>query len=550
MKNLVLFLCLAASVAAAKRPNVIVLVADDQRRVQANFLDEGRGKNLTPHMDRLSSEGIVLSELHSPSPVCVPSRFVALTGIYASRADNRWMKDLRIMHGHTFIHQEPNVTPTTPTIAHDLKRLGYVTGAVGKNHVIEAPEYKKVDARLPLSDPKVLDRLKKNQEAVSDAYRKAGFDFAERFYHTNPRVIGPPEVQVHNLDWVNEAALQFIDESTGPGQTKPFFLYYGFTAPHAPHNGYLSDPKATPIGILDERPKGLPARESIKERLAKNGFGKGEGDMLWVDDCVGSLVDKLESRGVLDNTIIIYFSDHGVESGKTTCYQGGMRTFGFVWGPEHLVKGNRKEKGRLSLVDLAPTIYDYAGGVAIERRYDGVSLKNAFSGMTSLPERTIYGEIGHSRAIIKGKWKYIALRYSDYHQNIPMKERKAWLESANEYQRSNQWKTFEENDPAGPFGHSGFIPDLWDHERKSMNAAPHFFDADQLYNLNTDPNEQVNLAENPEYAAVLKEMQAELAEQLQDKPGPFAEFKPRLEAEPSMEERIRVGRRLMLDVFH
>jgi len=546
MKTCIIYCCLAAALFAADRPNIIVLVADDQRRDQANFLPEGRGHNLTPHMDRLAAEGVVLSELYSPSPVCVPSRFVTLTGLYSSRAQNRWMQDLRRMHGHTFVHQEPNVIPSTPTIAHDLKRLGYTTGAVGKNHVIEAPGYEKVDARLPLSDPAVVARLEQNQVACTEAYHQAGFDFAQRIYHTNPRVIGPPEVQVHNLDWVNEAALQFIEENAD----KPFFLYYGFTTPHAPHNGYLSDPKATPIGILEERPQGLPPRETIKTRLAEAGFDRAEGDMLWIDDCVGSLFDTLESHGVLDNTIIIYFSDHGVESGKTTCYQGGMRTFGFVWGPEHLVVGGREETGRISLVDLAPTIFDYAGGIAVEGRYDGMSMKNAFTHRSPIPERTIYGEIGHTRAVIKGDWKYIALRYSDYHQNLPMAERLAWLESANEYQRGNQWQTFEGNDPAGPFGHSGYIPDLWDHERKSMRAAPHFFDADQLYNLSEDPNEQRNLAADPAYAAVLAELRRELAQKLQAVPGPFGEFKLRQDPEPLWEERIQIGRTLMLDVFH
>ncbi|MEM9226998.1 MAG: sulfatase-like hydrolase/transferase, partial [Verrucomicrobiota bacterium] len=202
-----------ASAFAAEQPNIILIVADDQHRDQANWLPEGQGKNLTPHMDQLAGEGIVLSEFYSPSPVCVPSRFATLTGNYPSRATNEWMQDLYRMHGHTFVHQEPNVIPETATIAKDLKALGYATGAVGKNHVIEAPGYVKVDARESLSDPAVLQRLQDNQDAVSDAYKDAGFDFAERLYHTNPRVIGPPEIQVHNLEWVNEAALEFIEQN-------------------------------------------------------------------------------------------------------------------------------------------------------------------------------------------------------------------------------------------------------------------------------------------------------------------------------------------------
>ena len=83
-----------------------------------------------------------------------------------------------------------------------------------------------------------------------------------------------------------------------------------------------------------------------------------------------------------------------------------------------------------------------------------------------------------------------------------------------------------------------------------MEANPNFFDADQLYDLVKDPNEQNNLADNPEYSEILQDMQAELTRQLSVMPGPFAEFKPRFLPEPSMEERIKVGRELMETVFH
>lgn len=533
------------------RPNVILIIADDQHREQANFLPEGRDtqgrpRNLTPHLDRLARDGVILSDLHCPSPLCVPSRFTCLTGHYASRATNQWMVDLHRMHGHTFIHQEPNITRNTPTLARDMKRLGYVTGMVGKNHVVEAPGYTKVDARESLATPDVQRRLQENQRVCIKAFREAGFDFAERIYHTNPRVIGPPEIQVHNLDWINEAALEFIDRY----QDQPFFLYYATTVPHGPHRGFKSDPHATPLGVLNEAPRGLPSRQSISDRLQQNGYSEDQGDMLWLDDCVGSLVDKLRAHDLTDNTVVIYLSDHGVEGGKTTCYQGGMRTFGFVWGPKHLIKGRRTCPGLCSTVDLAPTIVDLCGGRPFAKRYDGVSMRPLLDGSGSTVRDTVYGEMGHTRAIIKGKWKYIALRYSDYINNMPMSERLAWLEAANEYQRSNSWTPFEGNDPKGPFGHSGFIPDLWDHEKVALAANPNFFAADQLYNLDEDPSEKKNLAEDSRYGDILKDMKAELKEQLASLPGGFGEFKASPEKPLPMSERIAIGRELMKTVFH
>jgi arylsulfatase A-like enzyme len=547
------FLWLAASggQAADRRPNVILIVSDDQHREQANFLpagrdENGRPKNLTPNIDRLAREGVVLRGLHCPSPLCVPSRFTCLTGNYASRATNRWMMDLQKMHGHTFIHQEPNVVPKTPTLAKDLKALGYVTGAVGKNHAIEAPGYEKVDARESLEDPQVQARLRDNQRVCIEAYQKAGFDFAGRIYHTNPRVIGPPEIQVHNLDWINEAGLDFIDRHGD----RPFFLYYAVTVPHGPYHGYQADPRATPLGILPEVPRGLPPRESIAKRLAENGYSEERGDMLWLDDCVGSLLAKLEQCGQLDNTIILYLCDHGVEGGKTTCYHGGMLTFGFVWGPPAYVRGGRVDSSPCSIVDLAPTINELCGGTPSGDRYDGVSLKPLLAGKKPAGPRVLYGEMGHTRAVVKGRWKYIALRYSDYHKNLPKSERLAWLDAANEYQRSNRWQTFEANDPDGPFGHSGFIPDLWDHEKVAFGSYPHFFDPDQLYDLQSDPREQHNLADDPRYKQVLEDLKQELRKFLAPLPGGFAEFKSSPACPLPMAERIGVGRELMKTVFH
>jgi len=541
----------AADAFAAAKPNVILIVADDQHRDQANYLPQGRDehgrpRNLTPHIDRLAREGVVLAGLHSPSPLCVPSRFALLTGNYASRATNDWMVKLYKMHGHTFVHQEPMITPDTPNLARDLKRLGYTTLAVGKNHVIQAPGYRKVDARNDIHDPNVLAALKANQRACIAAYQHAGFDYAARIYETNPVVLGPPEIQKHNLDWINKAALEMIDEH----HDRPFFLYYAVTVPHRPYLGYQASPLATPVGLLDEPPQGLPPRETIGRRLTAAGVPEERGDLLWLDDCVGSLVARLDERGVLENTVIFYVNDHGDDGGKTTCYQGGMRTFGFVWAAdERLVQGARVAPSPTSLVDIAPTIVSLAGGAPAASRFDGVDLAPLLAGKTDRVREMVYGEMGHTRAVIKGDWKYIALRYSDYHKNLPRAERLAWLKAANEYQRSNRWTTFEGNDPGGPFGHSGFIPDLWDHEQHARAAYPHFFDANQLYHLKTDPREQRNLAGDPKYAEKLAEMKAELQKRLQDLPGGFAEFKPE-EAPLPMQERIQIGRELMKTVFH
>jgi len=532
----------------AKLPNILFILTDDQYRHEFNYLPEGRNedgtpKNLTPNLDRLSNEGVILRGLHCPSPLSVPSRFGYLTGMYASRATNSWMQDLHRIHNHTFIAQEPEIIPGTPTFAKQLKKLGYVTGFIGKNHSVEQLDWTKLPVDADVTTEASKQHLLLQQKLVKDAIEKVGFDFADRVYHTNPWAHGPEAISVHNLEWLTEGALHFIDENAD----KPFYLFYAVTAPHTPRNGWRADPKATPAGILDKAPEIGTNRESIPARLKAKNLELSKGDIVWIDDNIGALLKKLEKKGILDNTIIVYVSDHGVESGKTTVYQGGMKTEGFIWAKN--IKGGRTNKSLISTVDLVPTLMDMVGGNLADYPYDGVSFKPILTGEKEQVRTTVYGEMGHTRAVIKGKYKYIALRYSDYTKNMSLSERKAWLEAMTVYMEAIGRPPFK-YDVYGPFGHSGHIPGGWDNEWKAMEKHPAYFDADQLYDLEVDPNEQKNLAYLPEYDKILKEMKAELQVYIDKLPGGFAEFKKdEFEGFPQDSVLARAAR-LRKDVFH
>ena len=92
----VLFMnCAAPAVSRAgekadSRPNIIFFIADDMLPKHFNCLPQGKRKNLTPSIDRLADEGVVMEEMHVASPICTPSRYNVLTGNYASRARNAW----------------------------------------------------------------------------------------------------------------------------------------------------------------------------------------------------------------------------------------------------------------------------------------------------------------------------------------------------------------------------------------------------------------------------------------------------------------------------
>ena len=85
-------------------------------------------------------------------------------------------------------------------------------------------------------------------QLIVDAIKNVGFDYVDRIYHTNPRAHGPLAISQHNMEWVTEGALNFINQNAD----KPFYLYYSITPPHGPNNGWKEDPKATPSGILEK----------------------------------------------------------------------------------------------------------------------------------------------------------------------------------------------------------------------------------------------------------------------------------------------------------
>ena len=532
-----------------ERPNILFILTDDQHRDQYNFLPEGRKedgqpKNLCPTIDRLASEGVILEGLHCPSPLCVPSRFNYLTGLYASRATNRWFTDLHKLHGHTFVAQEPKLTEDTPTLARQLKALGYLTGFVGKNHSVEVDGWHKLPVDADVTTPASREHLARNHELVKEALHGIGFDFADRLYHTNPMAHGPKAISVHNLEWITEGALEFIDRCG----SEPFYLVYSTTVPHGPRNGWTANPRATPAGILETAPDVGTDRSTIPGRLEAAGLDRSRGDMLWLDDNIRILVEKLETRGLLDRTVIVYVSDHGVENGKTTAYEGGMRTVGFFRG-----KGIRKgavDSSLTSTVDLVPTLMEIAGGDPGIYDYDGVSLFPILNGEKQQVRESVYGEMGHSRVVVKGKYKYLALRYSEYSKNMPLSERNAWLEASTRYMTAIGRTPFIENDVNGPFGHSGHIPDGWDNEWGAMKRYPAYFDADQLYDLEADPGEQHNLASDPAYRDVLKDLKAELAGYIRVLPGGFGEFKEDPYALYPPDSAYAIAARLREDIFH
>ncbi len=390
---------------------------------------------------------------------------------------------------------------------------------VGKNHVIEAPgQYRFPDFDADPQAPENKIQLEENYRKVEEAILGCGFDYAGGLYHNNPNFIGLGELAVQNLDWTAQAGVEFIDQN----HENPFFLYFATTVPHQPNEperSWNADPRITAMGMIDEAPDVLPARETIPERIREAGLeGTGRENLLWLDDALGALIQKLEEHNILDNTIIFFFNDHG-QHAKGTLYQGGVYNPSIIWRSGGFPCGS-VSNATISNVDFAPTILELAGAKDVPEGMDGLSFREVLEGGTSQSRESLYFELGYGRAVIKGKYKYYAVRYPEYAMNWTLEERAAVLD------RYNRGRDFRKmlitcRDPKKPFSHLMVLPGGGQAENETYGKLPGYFDPDQLYDLEADPDELVNLANDPEYNEILEEMKETLRSYTNNLPGKF-----------------------------
>ena len=245
------------------------------------------------------------------------------------------------------------------------------------------------------------------------------------------------------------------------------------------------------------------------------------GNVLWLDDALGALIDKLKEIGEYESTIIVFFNDHG-QAAKGTVYQGGTVNPSLIWKYGGFPCGSETE-ALVSNIDFAPTILDL---LDIEHSYDGFdgkSFAGILDGDNTPIHSSLYFEMGYSRGVRKGDMKYIAVRYPEYAVNYSIEERQELLDKLNA-RLILQGNTVHHTDPSLPFSHLQLIPGGGDAEQGSIKKYKAYNDSDQLYNLVSDPGEQENLMGAEEMEQVIEEMQKELSKYLYILPGHFGEF--------------------------
>ena len=485
-----------------EKPNVIVIFTDDMNFEDIGALGE---KVLTPTIDHLMDEGVYFTHFYDCSAVCSPSRYNLLTGRYASRSKD--LLDQYPTSEPAFLRWNVDIVKGERTIAHVMKENGYYTGMVGKYHNLQNVNLQdQIPDDADANDPEIQKRIRANYDMLKKLVQESsGFDYLENVYINNLHALALPKtMQHHNMEWVTQGALDFFEKAGD----NPFFLYFATTLPHAPApiKSMYADPKITPAGMLDEAPQVQPDRMDVINRVKKAGFPEKTAPYTWLDDGIGALIKRLEERNLLENTMIVFASDHGGNNAKMTCYEKGVRAPAFIYWKNHLEPG-KKVDGIVANIDVAPTIYDLCGITVDESvKVDGKSLVPLITGNETEIRESLLLEITYSKAVVTKDWKYIAVRFS---KNI---QEKITPENNNQY--NQEGTLYSANNP----------------ERKvkvryhADKIYPAYFDRDQLYNLAEDKEEQVNLADDPAYKEKLEEMKGKLKAYVEDFPHSFGEF--------------------------
>jgi len=493
----------APMILKAQQPNILFIYSDDQLEHENNFFPEGQvdgvPKNYTPTMDSLWQNGVAYPYFYLSSPASTPSRYTTLTGQYASRDVVPYSIDDSIarVQWNTYIDVDDEHTASI------LQRNGYFTGFVGKNHSYEVTKNTYlpahgVDENSDPTDPAVIAELVAFQENIcNDFMMNHEFDYAGGVICGNITEMHLPlELQVHNLDWKVSKAIEFFNQAHDSG--KPFFLHFATNITHVPDKGGLAhtrNPLATPIGYLSEPLNVMPPRDSITAWAAN----PATADVTWLDFGVKSMIDSLDALGMLDNTIIFYFNDNNDGEGKSTVYESGARTFGFIAGNYQGQKGIYYSP--VMNVDMLPTILELAQVPKNEwpATLDGVSITPTFTDKDTKVRETVYIEMGLMRGIIKDGYKYVS------------------------YRKPAEWS---------PEWYHLVIEEGGNYvERRAAAFYPSYWEDDQLYQVYNPVNtispigsEQEDLVDSAEFAQILVDLQSELRVYLNDLPGKYAEL--------------------------
>jgi len=395
MKPLLILLAFVITTTSGftRDPNFIIIFTDDQG--YADLSSFGSPNIKTPHLDQLAAEGLKMTDVHVPSPVCSPSRAGLLTGCYPKRVG---------MHQHVIFPQHKyGLHANELTIADHLKSNGYATACVGKWHLGHVPEtlptsngfdsYFGIPYSNDMSHPNNTGkpRFRQDQSWLDQ-------DKHSPLWNTplmrDEKIIELPVNQRTITRRYTDEAIQFVEKN----KDQPFFLYLPHSMPHIP--------LYVPEDVLDADPKN--AYKCVIEHI---------------DTECGRLIQRVRDLGLSENTYIIFTSDNGpwlrfknhggsagsLRDGKGTTFEGGQRVPFIIWGPGRIPSGKSSD-ALASTIDLLPTIATLSGHpLKPIKKIDGLDISNTIlSGEKSPRQEFIhYSSQGNTEGLRQGDWKLL-----------------------------------------------------------------------------------------------------------------------------------------------
>ncbi len=441
---------------AADKPNIVFIMADDLG--YADLSSYGRRDYQTPHIDKLAEEGLKFTSAYANSPVCSATRTALMTGRY----QYRYPIGLEEPWGGNDVGLEPGL----PTLASELKRLGYQTALVGKWHLGAPPDY----------GPR--------QSGYDHFYgfRGGGVDYhSHTFWAQHDLWDGDVEVEEtgYLTDLLGDRAVSQIEKFAK--SDAPFLLSLHFSAPHWPWQ--LDDAQ----GRAESARIGASPNPFAILHYDGGDLATYAGMVRRLDHQVGRVMATLKGLGLDENTIVVFTSDNGGErfsdnwpftGRKLEVLEGGIRVPAILRWPGKVESGSESDAPIMTM-DWLPTFLSIAGDDDVDMAaFDGISLLGHLNG-AAIPERPLCWRynLHDQKAFRLGRWKYLQIAGNEFlfdvvadpmeRGNLKLRKPELFAELKAEYEAWNS-RMLPYEDRNLSTGFSG--ADLADHYGVTKNA--------------------------------------------------------------------------------
>lgn len=486
-----------------KRPNIIFLMSDQHRWDALGCINP---LVKTPNLDALASSGIIFREAVCNVPMCVPSRYSMMLGLYGSQCGVR--------HNTQFIPVDEKLP--LPMLPQRLLELGYQTAGFGKTHWYLGERYQPEDVKVKTSrrgfevkaqarplDPSIMQPGALNmQEDSPEAFAKLAGETrpfgggGENIHGFKGITSGVPGDE-HREGWLTGKCLDFLD--SGRDSSRPLFLYLSFDFPHAGFNVPEGYEKLYDINEIPDR-KIPPWKDNIPEEHSRpdmriEGWSELSSEerrlsilryyalCSYIDGMFGKVLSKLKAMGELENSLIIFTSDHGEMLGdrcgqfKKYCLYDGSVRVPLILAGSVIPRGKTGtvDERPAELVDILPTFVESAGGGSLSS-LPGRSLLKAPCRIGAFAE--MHGTGYETMEPISGK---------NWREGTPVQAAPTYM------WRTKEWKLILH------------IPGNINDAMNRINET-----RGELYNLKADPGEWTNLYGETDYFGIRESMTRQL----------------------------------------